>query len=491
MSSAALKGPAKRLGRLGRWVLLQGIGLAVGINAALAQTALAPEPTLAPADLRGVYEACTRLAAATWPIHPIPRRAHLQRLDAARPQCMGHAQFLATFGALWLEEDEPNQALIWLERSLLLDPGNLGTQADHALALAALGERAALDELIAAWRHRSDIPSALRDRLLPPKTASAGDPLPVVRLGNFQEGRWASYREATVMLGYESNLDHSPKLSEITLTPTEGPIALPLETPLRPRRGAALTSDLSWQLARSPQAGQVWRAGFNVGARRAPGEASTDWHYLQLAGSLSQQWAPWRGQVELGASWVGGPLNEPYRVERAGLSLERDALGCMVRLAAEAETRTQQETTLSDGRTLGLLWSSQCPINGRRQWSWGAAARVAVDRPVDPLRVGGTQRLWSVGARLLGQLPGDIRFESNLRYTRTRDDEGYSPLLEDFARRELRQVQLSVEMVRPMTLPGGISADGIVQILATHQRSNLSVFRYTSISAYGGLRWSW
>lgn len=412
-------------------------------------------------------------------------------MDAARLQCMGHAQFLATFGALWLEEGEPNQALIWLERSLLLDPGNLGTQADHAMALAALGERAALDELIAAWRNRTDIPAALRHRLLPPKTASVSDPLPVVRLGGFQEGRWASHREATVMLGYESNLDHSPKLSEITLTPIDGPISLPLETPLRPRRGAAVTSDLSWQLARSPQAGQVWRAGVNVGTRSAPTDSKTDWHYLQFAGSLSQQWAPWRGQAEVGASWVGGPLNEPYRVGRIGLSLERDALGCMVRMAAEAEGRTQRETSVSDGRTLGLLWSSQCPINGGRQWSWGAAARAAVDRPVDPLRAGGTQRLWSVGGRLLGQMAGDTRVDFNLRITRTRDDDGYNPLLEDFARRELRQVQLSAEMVRPVSLPGGLNADAIVQLLATQQRSNLSVFRYSSISAYAGLRWTW
>lgn len=487
MSSAASRWPAVRLGR---WILLQAVGIGL-LTAQPLRAAEDPSAALPLSEAQRFYDACTRLAAARWPVHPIPRRAHLQRLDAARPQCIDHAQFLATFGALWLEEGEANQALIWLERSLLLDPGNLGAQADHALALAALGERAALTELLEAWRNRTDIPAALRERLMPSRTASVTDPLPKVRLGGFQDGGWASHREATMLLGYESNLDHSPKLSEITLTPPDGPVALPLDTPLQPRRGAAITSDLSWQLARSPQSGQVWRAGINMGARAAPGENRTNWGYLQLAGSLSQQWAPWRGQVELGASWVGGPLNEPYRVGRLGLSMERDALGCMVRVAAEGEARTQRETSISDGRTVGLLWSTQCPVNGRRQWSWGAAARAAVDRPVDPLRAGGVQRLWSAGARMTGLVSNDVRIESNLRFTRTRDDEGYNPLLEDFARRELRQVQLSVEIVRPLTLPGGIAADSILQILATQQRSNLSVFRYTGFSAYGGLRWAW
>ncbi len=489
MSGLARPRPALRLAAL---ILVPALGLSAASVSAQTPDPAAPATAL---DAQLTYTACTRLALAPWPAHPIPRRAHLQRLESARPQCVGHAQFLAVFGALWLEEGEPNQALIWLERALLLDPGNLGAQADHALALAALGQPDALKSLAQSWQNRSDIPPALRERLLPPKAASASDPFPRVRLGGMASGlgngRWASFREATVLLGVESNLDHSPKLAEITLTPQEGPITLPLVTPLVPRRGAAISSELAWQLARSPQAGQVWRAGMNLGARVAPGETKSNWHHVQLAGSLSQQWAPWRAQFEIGASWVGGPLNEPYRVERAALTLERNALGCMLRVAVEGENRLQRETVNTDGRTAGLLWSSQCPINGERRWSWGFAARGAVDEPVDASRAGGTQRLWSVGARLLGQLGPDLRLESNLRLTRTRDDEGYNPLLEDNARRELRQMQWSMELSRPVVLPGGLAAEGIVQLHAVHQRSNLSVFRYTAISAYGGLRWSW
>lgn len=437
------------------------------------------------------YLACSQLAAAPWPKQSVARRAFLQRLETARAECLDHAEFLATLGALWLEEGEPNQALIWLERSLLLDPDSLGARADLALALAAVGQPEALAELAKAWQTRSDIPPALRSRLLPPQALKPSDPLPAVRFGAPSNGRWASFIEATVLVGYESNLDHSPKLNEITLTPPGGPIDLPLVTPLSPRRALATTADLSWQIAHSPQPGRVLRAGMHLGTREAPGESGTNWHHLQLAGSASQQWGPWRGEIELDGTWVGGPLNEPYRLTRISATGERNALGCMLRMSIEGEARYQSDTTISNGRTVGALWSSQCPLPAANGWTWGAAVRANIDRPVDPERAGGNQRLWSLGARLSGPIGGSMRLEANLRYSRIRDDDGYSALLEDNARRQLHQTQLSIELTRPVVLPGWLNAEAIAQVQGIHQRSNLAVFRYSAVSSYGGLRWSW
>ena len=86
---------------------------------------------------------CTALATSPWPLTAASRRTLLHRFEAVRTACIAHAPFLAMLGALWLEEGEPDQALLWLERSLMLEPEQLGAQADHALALAALGEPAA------------------------------------------------------------------------------------------------------------------------------------------------------------------------------------------------------------------------------------------------------------------------------------------------------------------------------------------------------------
>lgn len=487
MSRAAQPWPALRSG-------LAPLALVLACRVALAQSVPAELVIDGPlADPRSAqFRACSQLAHSPWPTTAVARRAQLQRFESARSLCMDQPDFLAVLGALWLEEGEPDQALIWLERALLLDPGNLGAQADNALALQALGQPEALTELSRAWRSRTDIPAKLRSKLTPDTPITASTPLPAVRLGrDIPNGHWASHREATMLLGYETNLDHSPRLAEITLTVPEGPIDLPLLNPLTPRRGAAALTELSWQVARSPEAGRIWRAGVNVGARAATAQSKTDWHHVQLAGSGSQQWGPWRGQLELSSTWIGGPLNEPYRLLRVSATGERDALGCTLRLAAETEAHTQQVTSSSDGRTVGVLWSSLCPLAFARNWAWGAAVRASVDQPVDANRPGGTQRQWSIGTRLLGNVGAGVRIDLSARVTRVQDDEGYSALLESNAARRLSQSQVSLELTRPLNLSWWPGAEALLQWQAVRQASNLSVFRYSGLSGYGGIRWAW
>jgi len=474
-------------------VAAAGLGSPLLARATHADISAAPEGgALAAWDAERVYAACTRLALAPWPSHPISRRAFLQRIDAAKAPCMAHPQYLATLGALWLEEGEPSQALIWLERALLLDPGHLGAQADHALALAAIGQPAARDALAQAWAQRTDVPAALRERLQPSPLQAAA-PLPPVRLGapNGHRDEWVSYRELSSLAGYESNLNQSPKLYEITLTPPSGPERLPLDEPLLARKGAALMTDLSWQLARSPAAGQVLRLGVNLGGRAAPGRSSTNWRHIQYAASYSRQWAPWRLQLDAGGGWVGGALNEPYRLTRFAAALERTALGCSFRLSADGERRKQSQSNVLDGRAAALSVSSQCGLWDRRHWTWGVALRAALDEPLNPNRAGGRQDISSLGLRLQGALPGRARLEASLRRTRTLDREGYSPLLSDNARRLMRQTQLNLEFTKPTELSLLWDAEAVLQLSATQQASNLVLFQFDAASIYAGLRWSW
>lgn len=447
-------------------------------------------------DLGGdgrVRVACGALAASPWPRGASDRRVLLQRFELARPACIGHAQFLASLGALWLEEGEPAQALLWLERALLLDPDLLGAQADHALALAAMGDTAARDALALRWRDRLDVPPALRERLAMrplPRVARPGD-AEAVHAGP----RWLVYREISLVAGHETNLDHSPRLSEITLTPPNGdPQTLPLLEPVVPRRGDAALGDLSVQLAHSPRAGLVLQAGLLLSARHAPDEPETDWHHVQLAVSAAQRWGLWRGQAQVIATDVGGASSDRYRLLRAGVSLEREAIGCGHRLSIEGESREHRNTPRADGRSAGMLWNSLCPLVGASNWTWGIAARLSRDRPPDPERAGGEQRQHSIGLRVSGPLPASFRLDGGLRLTRLADQEGYSPLLENNARRRIDQSQLSLELSRP--LPGlgaraGNGTDWIFQLQRTRQSSNLVIFRYQGTSAFTGLRARW
>src|SRR5690606_22160978 len=109
--------------------------------------------------------ACDAVAATPWPLTLAGRQVLLRRLEAMRERCMDRPAFLAMLGGAWLEDGDPAQALVWLERALLLDPDSLPARADHALALAALGEPAALRELALEWQRRPDMPALLRARI--------------------------------------------------------------------------------------------------------------------------------------------------------------------------------------------------------------------------------------------------------------------------------------------------------------------------------------
>jgi tetratricopeptide (TPR) repeat protein len=145
---------------------------AVLAPAARAQAPGSTAPSVLP---KAADTTCSQAASQTWPATDTLRRGEVQRLERLLPACIDNPMFLATLGGLLLEQGDAEQALIWLERSLLIDPGNLGAQADHALTLAALGEPKALEQLTRAWQARTDLPPLLRDRLFP-KLQAGPDP---------------------------------------------------------------------------------------------------------------------------------------------------------------------------------------------------------------------------------------------------------------------------------------------------------------------------
>lgn len=431
-----------------------------------------------------IVNPCKALPSAPWPTTPIARRELLQRMELARPGCMSDAPFLAALGALWLDEGEQEQALVWLERALMLEPELPGAQVDHALALAALGEPAAAIALAQAWQIRTDVPPAVRHRLQQVVQAAARGPR-----AQAVEQRWFRQRELNLVAGYETNLDNSPRLVELTLTAPEGEVSLPVIS--QPRRGAATLAEASWQLAYIPQPGQVWRTGVNLGARSSPVQPRTDWHQVQWAGSGSQQWAQWRGQVEVAVAQVGGPLNEPYRVLHLGVAVDRQAWGCKWRLGSDAESRTQSQTSSANARIYSVSASTQCLIPAAPSFTWTAVLQAGVDQAVSEERPGGDQRLWQLRLRVNGTLGQDTKIDAGIRLGQTVDGTGYSSLLNNNARRRVLLPQMSVELARPLHLAWWPGAEAVAQFHANRAQSNLPLFSHNGASLYMGMRWAW
>lgn len=438
---------------------------------------------------------CDVLATTAWPRTTIERRRLIDRLSDSREACKDHAAFLALLGALWLDEGDADQAVLWLERALLIDPDHLGAQADHALALAAQGNHSARQELLTAWRGRPDVPPVVLARLqaMAPSSYVAAAPGSNGNGGAQQAERWLHVRELTLAYGHESNLNQSPRLSELTLTPQgEPPLTLPLPEPQTPRPGQAGVLELGWQSAYTPANGYLLQGGVQAVGRSAPGHHDTDWHSVQGALAAVGRWKGWRASLHWTGTWFGGNLNQPYKAQRTSLQLETVHWQCQHRWSVDHERRTQAGGEfLNTGQSVGLSVAGLCPV-GTTRWLAGLALRATQDRPFDNARPGGLQRQLSAGLRLLGPLPGDLRLEVSLRYTRARDAEGYSPLLADDARREMTPKSLAFELTRPIDLAaGGVSGELLLQLQGVRQDSNIPLFKYSAVTGLlgGRLRW--
>lgn len=460
------------------------------LQPALAQAGRAPVAVLAPAGVGAINDnPCDSLARSNWPPTVVARRQLLFSLQAFRQICIDHAPFLGLLGGLLLEEGDPSQALIWIERSLLLEPDNPGTQASLALVLAELGQPLALQELRQAWRGRADLPPALRSRLFPSQQPPLYA-LPNVRLGQPERSRWGATADASVVTGHEDNLDRSPRLSELTLTVPEGPLVLPVSS--QPRRGAATLLSGSFQTAYAPSPSTVLRTGLSASARSAPSQHETDWQQLQWVFNASQSWNGVRAQIEVSSAWFTGKLGEPYRLQRLSVGADAALGPCRLRLSADNEGRTQSRTDSLDASANGAGLSLSCSLDEAQDWTATVIAREGRDKPRSADRPGGAQRLTSYGLRLTGTLGWGTRLEATVRRGASGDSTGYSPLLQDNAVRQLNLTQTSIDLAYP--LPWGNAAyrlELLLQWQSAHQRSNLPLFDYRAQSVYGGLRWAW
>lgn len=470
-----------------RLPLLCGVLLA---TQAAAVSAAGPSLLLAAPAAEATEPAlCAPPPGSAWPAGPLGRRASIAQMQQVRPHCLGDAGFLARLGALLLEDGDTEQALIWLERALLLDPELLGARADYALALAAQGQPDALGELAAALRGRSDVPAALRARLYPaqPRSIFAW---PVIRLGHaLRAATWRAQGEVSLLAGYDGNLNRSPRLSELALTLPEGVVVLPVQS--QPRSGAAALGSTAVQLAYAPQASTILRTGLVAAGRAAPRHQSTDWRQWQWISGLSHAYNGARAHFDFSLAGVAGPLGEPYAVRRLALSVETFALDCRLQLGLEQERRSQSPAAALDARTDAWQLSAKCQPAPWKGWNWTLDLRGDRDRPDLHDRPGGTQRSLGTGLRLAGPVWGQTWLEITARATASRDSLGYSPLLNNNARRRMNARQLAVEAAVPLWREYEQRLDAIVKWQIAHQDSNLPLFRYQAASLYGGLRWQW
>ncbi|MBH9551215.1 tetratricopeptide repeat protein [Inhella gelatinilytica] len=442
---------------------------------------------------------------------PVGRADLLQRLSAQREACIENAPFLALLGALWLEQGDPGQALVWLERALLLEPRAQGARLDHALALARMGELDAAQTLYIEWQHKADVPPVVLHRL---RAAIQGGAAPVVASAPPEPVSlgWRFSPSVSVSRGYEDNLDRSPTLSEIRLTPPEGPITLPLAVPIAPRKGQTWLTEAALQAHRSTGADTLWQTGLLISWRQVSQQSADDqrsvqfalgrWHQVGASQSSASEWIPswllsaWRIQNQISLGTVQGSAAANHHQARYLIAAESDwnwgPGQCVRRLEGEWTHQRYTGEALLSSNTPALTLAADCRRVNGQVWTWGAHVRWGQDQPLSAERPGGRQSQWSAGLRMALELGGRWGLEAALRSARLTDDEGFSPLLEGGAPRRQTQWLATWEARYRLSPPqsgSGSRWEAWVQWQHLRQGSNIELFRYNANTAYAGLRW--
>lgn len=393
--------------------------------------------------------------------------------------CQNDTAFLARLGRLLNAERRYPEAAEHLERAILLQPDATDMQMDYAIALAGSGDLVSALQLMAGLLARVDLPAPQRASLqaLRARWAQAARaPLQQTRL------------QAGLRLGYDNNLLGAPNLSSLTLTLAGEQVRLPLDATNLPRGGAYLRADVRADHTRVQPDGTRWDIGAALLQRHSQAVPEAGSQQAELAAERTQA----HHYASVSAAWLearsGGVDGTRFHNLAAATGWQwAQGASCQWRVGAELQQRTLQTNRLLSGRYTGASaqWACASAQPGGPQWR--VQLRTGRDTPQQANRPGGAQAehalrgllRWPTGPQGAWLLEADI--------SRTQDSAGYSPLLDQGARRQVQRHALRVEYQHTLA-PGVLWLVGAEQV---NQQSNLPLFGLRSGGAYAGLRANW
>lgn len=414
--------------------------------------------------------ACPASFAPQLPLAAEDQRAALQRAQAQSAACEQRADYHAYVGGLLLALRQIQPAANALEKSLLLDPEQPGTQLDYAHALALLGEKASAQDIVNQVTARPDIHPGLRQWLL----ATPSDP------ADLRPGwSWAQLLQSTV--GHETNLASASSANAITLYLSNGPVLVPLDDGAKPQSGTGLKNLLAIQ-GQSPAGGPDLRLSMALQTRNA--SAVTDHHMAAVSATYVKPFMA--GQVHV--RWEGHHFhrNNSFTYQDQGLSLQYHfvpwPVPCKWRTSLGSSAQQFSGNANLNGRLNQLRLEGSCKHADQSETHWGLG--TGLDRAQSSQRPGGdkTRQDWT----LRHERPiGKAATQAWLRQTQLNDRERYSPLLGDMVSRSTR-VDWGAGAWWPVS--GQWSAG--IDVESTSQKSSNVLLNINNLSVYAGLRWT-
>ena len=369
-----------------------------------------------------------------------------------------------------------------------LDPAFAGAWLDLAVVTFQLGDTAQAEEFLGILERRfAPLPDAvsqgigaLRDRI------AAGQVPP--------GWRWRHAIQAGA--GRDSNANSGLSLQDITLTLPGGSILLPLDAGFKPRADSHWLTQISSEGQRRVGQGELEVAA-SLRARRNATEHAFDTTELQAGvayaggqalagGAIPLLAGPWR----VGAQLQVARLGQTTALQVASVSALHawSQAACSPQGSLQLDWRQFPTARPLDSRMtwLGAQWNCASPLPGaaqrlKLQLRLGhEAARTPATEPQG--RPGGNTRHqeWTLTHDWQWAGPwGTHRLEAVAQWARAMDTKGYSPVLDDDARRVLRRTTGGLAYLMPLPASGDEAGrwSAIWSAQAYRQASNLGIFR--------------
>jgi hypothetical protein len=411
------------------------------------------------------------------PVDPASRRQELANLQPLTNACLQRADFYAYQGQLLLLQERFVDALVALERSLLLDATQLGVQLDYAIALAQTGDVDSARALAQQVLTSEDAPPDMRRTLeaILSNEQQAVNVLP----------RWQWRGSVQSLLGHDTNLNSATSADAINLTLPNGNVILLLDASSKPRSGTASISAGHLMAQTAIDGGLLvfqgdWRE------RLAPG--NSEFGFRQQDASMlfrSHNTQDWAGRLALSTFSMGHASLFTGQAVTAWREFSNN--GCTLRAGLESERRTYAQDDTQNG-TYGSAFGSILCVRDQDHFQLGMHA--GKDWASHAARAGGNQTRLDLKATWDRQWPW-ARTTAEWLASQLQDAKPYSDLLGGVTRATLRQ-NLRISVIKRLNSQEKLNAWGgwysVSAVEMLRHKSNIDLFDVRSQSLYTGLR---
>jgi len=423
--------------------------------------------------------------------------------------CEENAYFHAHRGALLLAMGQTEAAAVSLEKALLLNPDLPGAQLDYAQALAQIGLKGSARAILNDVLQRPDIQPDLKAQLskaqmsgAPGSSGASGASSSVQAqagsaLGqtapSWQDVQWSSLVQSAY--GHESNLNSATYTDALTLYLSNGPVTLGLTDNAKPVSGGALKStaavqgvyrgagaqELLLNVAVSNKTGAA-----SVGGNSRTAEGALKYSLPMLAGNASGVWQLAAGGTQF---WLGSQT--AYADQGLQLKFNWDSMGALCKWAPAVGQINQSFAQASslNGKYNYARMDWLCSADAKQETH--IALGGGQDRAADAGRPGGNRTRTDLMLRheqLVGlplvQVPAG-QLSVWLRHAQSKDQQAYSELLGDL-KSDTRRTDLGLGYWVPVAKMWRVG----LNLEATSQKSNNTLFNLKNSSIYLGIRWA-